>query len=65
MYVCICKGITEKQIKSSVSEGASSVRDLYQNLALGSQCGKCVSFARQLISEETSKSCYYDASQIA
>ncbi len=64
MYVCICKGITEKQIKTSVAEGASSVRDLYQELALGSQCGKCVGFANSLLKEELVKCPYYDAAAI-
>ncbi len=65
MYVCICKGITEQHIKTSVAEGASSVRDLYQELALGSQCGKCVVFAREVLNSELSKCLYYDAAAVA
>ena len=49
MYVCICKGITDHQIRSAVHQGARSVRDLYRDQALGSQCGKCVCTARQVL----------------
>jgi len=65
MFVCICKGITEKQIKVSVAEGASSVRDLYRELELGSQCGKCVGFARQVLNSELAECTYYDAAVVA
>jgi len=49
MYVCICKGITDSQIRTAVQQGAESVRDLYRDQSLGSQCGKCVSAARSVI----------------
>ncbi|GLR64239.1 bacterioferritin-associated ferredoxin [Marinospirillum insulare] len=65
MFVCICKGITEKQIKASVAEGASSVRDLYRELELGSQCGKCVGFAREVLTSEQAMCDYYDAASFA
>lgn len=65
MYVCICKGITEQQIKNSVAEGAASVRDLYRELALGSQCGKCVGFANAVLKDERANSLYYDAAAVA
>lgn len=49
MYVCICKGITEQQIKASAAQGSTSLRDLYRDLEVGSQCGKCVCTARQVL----------------
>ena len=62
MYVCICKGITEQQVTACVNSGASGVRDLYQQLNLGSQCGKCIGFARQvLVQAQTNLDLSYDA----
>ncbi|SFC02193.1 bacterioferritin-associated ferredoxin [Marinospirillum celere] len=52
MYVCICKGITDQQIKTSIAQGAGCMRDLYKEYALGSQCGKCVCTAKQLLNSE-------------
>jgi bacterioferritin-associated ferredoxin len=41
MYVCLCKGITDTQIRAAVEDGASSVRDVRNALGVASQCGKC------------------------
>ena len=51
MFVCICENITCKDIRNAVDEGATSVRDLNSQMALGSQCGKCVCTARKVIKE--------------
>ncbi|SFX25427.1 (2Fe-2S)-binding protein [Marinospirillum alkaliphilum] len=65
MYVCICKGITEQQIRSSVAQGASTMRDLYRQLEVGSQCGKCVCTARQVLSSSQIECPSYDATAVA
>ena len=50
MYVCICKGITDKQIKQMVLEqGVGSIRELKQQLDIASQCGTCVKLTQQVI----------------
>jgi len=50
MYVCICKGITDKDIQELVrEEGVGTLRDLKQHLPLGSNCGTCVQTAQQVI----------------
>jgi bacterioferritin-associated ferredoxin len=51
MYVCICKGITDTQIRAAVEEGASSVRDVRKTLGVASQCGKCGILARDIVRE--------------
>jgi len=48
MYVCICKSITDTQIRHAVNEGACSMRELCQNLGACSQCGRC---AQHVLSE--------------
>lgn len=50
MYVCICKSVTDGQIRKAVLEqGIDSLRDLRQELGACDQCGKCASEARHLI----------------
>lgn len=50
MYVCICKNLTEGQIRKAVHDGdVSSVRDLRIALGACDQCGKCVREAREII----------------
>ncbi|WP_137167641.1 (2Fe-2S)-binding protein [Salinimonas lutimaris] len=50
MYVCMCYGVTDKAIKKAVQEhGAGNIRELREFMELGSQCGKCITMAQQVI----------------
>lgn len=49
MYVCVCKAVTDSQIKQEVSRGARRMCDLKQRLGLCSQCGKCGQHAKQVL----------------
>ena len=51
MYVCLCKGITDSQIRDAVDNGAESLRAVRKQLGVASQCGKCACLAREVISE--------------
>jgi bacterioferritin-associated ferredoxin len=51
MYVCICKGITDTQIRAAVEDGASSMRDVRNTLGVASECGKCEIMTREIVSE--------------
>ena len=49
MYVCLCKGITDTQIRAAVHDGASSMQELRNTLGVASQCGKCGIQARDIV----------------
>ncbi|MCB1695021.1 MAG: bacterioferritin-associated ferredoxin [Pseudomonadales bacterium] len=49
MYVCLCKGITDTQIRAAIDAGASSLRDLRNTLGVASQCGKCGVLTRDIV----------------
>ena len=51
MYVCICKGITDTQIRAAVEDGASSLREVRNTLGVASQCGKCGILTRDIVRE--------------
>ncbi len=51
MYVCLCKGITDTQIRAAVQDGASSLREVNNALGVASQCGKCGIMARDIVRE--------------
>ena len=52
MYICLCNGITEKEIRACCAENcARTLRDLECCLGVGSCCGKCKPAARQILSE--------------
>jgi bacterioferritin-associated ferredoxin len=54
MYVCLCNGITENQIRDAVSDGVRSLRELRADLGVASCCGKCADCAQQVIRETLS-----------
>ncbi|MFH5926796.1 (2Fe-2S)-binding protein [Roseomonas xinghualingensis] len=41
MYVCICNGLTDTQIKSAISSGANRTHDVYSACNCRAQCGSC------------------------
>ncbi|MFG6176955.1 (2Fe-2S)-binding protein [Halomonas sp. THAF12] len=58
MYVCLCKGVSDKAIRRSVQEGARSWREVQRETGCGTQCGKCAcmgkGITREAIQEELS-----------
>ncbi len=58
MYVCLCKGVSDKAIRRSVEEGARSWREVQRETGCGTQCGKCAcmgkAITRETIKEEQS-----------
>ncbi|KDO15478.1 (2Fe-2S)-binding protein [Vibrio metoecus] len=58
MYVCLCHGVSDKKIKRLVTEqGITDIKGIKRCTALGSQCGKCVRQAKEII--EASLSCQF------
>jgi bacterioferritin-associated ferredoxin len=50
MYICICKKVTDGQIRKAVQEqDVTSMRGLRSKLGACDQCGKCAIQAKQLI----------------
>lgn len=57
MYVCLCKGITDSQIRGAIAAGATDYPELRRALGLSSQCGRCAVHAREIFREETQGLC--------
>ena len=57
MYVCICKGITDTQIRAAVQDGASSLQDVRNSLGVASQCGKCGILTQDILRESLNNLC--------
>lgn len=51
MYVCVCNGVTDKQIIKAVEEGASTLQDLSDELNVATCCGRCASCAKKVMRE--------------
>lgn len=51
MFVCICNGVTDSQIREALADGATSLEELHDTLGVASQCGSCSEQAMSLIHE--------------
>ena len=51
MLVCVCRGITDNDVKNEIFEGSSSFKTVASKLGLGGCCGQCVKYAKDLVSE--------------
>lgn len=56
MIICVCKAVSERQIRAAVKDGAGCMRDLARDLGVGTCCGKCVPEARLALSATLSRS---------
>lgn len=51
MYVCLCHGITDREIRRQSTTTSCSVSDVYQARGVAPKCGKCVSLVRAILRE--------------
>ena len=51
MYVCICKGISDSDIRK-VMTTHQNTKDILKTLGVGSDCGQCLIDAIQIIKAE-------------
>jgi bacterioferritin-associated ferredoxin len=51
MYVCLCHGVTDSEIREAADSGVSSMRQLGKELGVGTQCGRCACTAREILRE--------------
>lgn len=49
MIVCLCKGVSSRQILSEVRRGNCTVKGIAQSCQAGTCCGMCVRQIRDLI----------------
>jgi bacterioferritin-associated ferredoxin len=51
MYVCICRAVTEQEVKSAIDEGARTVEAVTRGCCAGDDCGACHSAIENMIEE--------------
>ena len=51
MYVCICHGVTDRQIRRAAEDGCRDVHELTMRSGCGSSCGNCLPFAAEILGE--------------
>lgn len=51
MYICLCHGFTDGDVRDAIAGGCRSVAAVYRQLADRPQCGKCVPEVRCMLQE--------------
>jgi bacterioferritin-associated ferredoxin len=60
MYVCLCRGITDTQIKQAIAEGkANCMRSLSNMLGVAADCGRCGKYAKELLKQSVTVNVNY------
>ncbi|KAF0141442.1 MAG: putative bacterioferritin-associated ferredoxin [Rhodospirillaceae bacterium] len=55
MYVCICHGLSDRQIKQAVCQGACRAAEVYKYFGVRPQCGRCVPYVRAILTHHEEK----------
>lgn len=51
MYVCICHGVTDREIREAAACGAEGFEELASMTGCGGSCGCCKELALQIMDE--------------
>ena len=49
MYVCICNGVTDRDIRQAAEAGVQTIAELTMRTGCGSTCGTCLDVASELL----------------
>ncbi len=49
MYVCLCNGVTERDIRHTAAAGCRTMAELTMRTGCGAGCGSCVCMATELL----------------
>lgn len=50
MYVCLCHGFTDRQVRAAIDEaGIGSTAEVYRHFDCKPQCGKCVPYVSDIV----------------
>ncbi len=51
MYVCVCHGVTDREIRRAADEGCRDFHELTMRTGCGSSCGSCKDSAIELLAQ--------------
>jgi len=56
MIVCVCRRVSDRQIREAAAEGAVSLECLQFELGVATQCGRCADCASRILCDARSSS---------
>jgi len=55
MYVCLCNGLTDRQVRGAAGGTGCSPAGIYRSLGVRPQCGKCIPLMREIIRDHADR----------
>ena len=55
MYVCICKSVTDKQIRRAAARGVDNLYELRESLGVAAGCGTCATTAQEILDKANAR----------
>jgi bacterioferritin-associated ferredoxin len=53
MYICVCKAVTDTQLRTAIDNGICTHRQLVHCFGVGKDCGKCNKDVKELLKERS------------
>ncbi|HAN29385.1 MAG TPA: (2Fe-2S)-binding protein [Haliea salexigens] len=60
MFICLCRGVTDSEIRAEVRQGAVRYEDIQARLDVGMCCGTCKESAEEVIAESIAESLFFE-----
>ena len=54
MYVCVCRAVTDSQIRDAAQSGVNTLKELRRELGVCSECGQCAASALECLKNNES-----------
>lgn len=51
MYICICNGVTDHDIREAAEAGCRTMSELTMRTGAGASCGSCIEAATELLEQ--------------
>jgi len=51
VYVCLCNGVTDRQIRDAAAAGCRTMSELTMRTGCGATCGSCIEMATALLED--------------
>jgi assimilatory nitrate reductase catalytic subunit len=64
MIVCICAGISERELRAVIADGATTMKQIERRCGAGSGCGACRPLVRECL-RECRAACRAELTQVA
>ena len=53
MFICVCKAVTEKELREQLESGVRNPRELCERTGAGTECGSCLRRLEQMAQGES------------